>query len=105
MGPMQEESPVTPLAGPSLDDRGVLSYAGTDGRRYVVGLPTEIDEARMEQVMTTLRGGGDLFLQIEAMCHRWIQQVAGPDLNQHDALVLLLTTLETALEDRYPEVE
>ncbi len=105
MGPMQEESPVTPLAAPSLDDRGVLSYAGTDGRRYVVGFPTEIDEARMEQVMTTLRGGGDLFLQIESMCHRWIQQVSGPDLNHHDALVLLLTTLETALEDRYPEVE
>jgi hypothetical protein len=55
--------------------------------------------------MTTLRGGGDLFLQIEALCHRWVQQVSGPDLNQHDALVLLLTTLETALEDRYPELE
>jgi hypothetical protein len=102
---MEEESLVTPLAAPSLDDRGVLSYAGTDGQRYVVGLPPEIEEARMEQVMTTLRGGGDLFLQIESMCHRWIQQVSGPDLNQHDALVLLLTTLETALDDRYPEVE
>lgn len=100
---MEEEAPVTPLAAPSLDDQGVLSYVGTDGRRYVVGLPPEIDEARMEQVMTTLRGGGDLFLQIEALCHRWIQQVSGPDLNQHDALVLLLTTLETALEDRYPD--
>jgi len=102
---MEEESLVTPLAAPSLDDRGVLSYAGTDGRRYIVGRPPEIDEARMEQVMTTLRGGGDLFLEIESFCHRWIQQVSGPDLNQHDALVLLLTTLETALEDRYPEVE
>ena len=100
---MEEEAPVTPLAAPSLDDQGVLSYAGTDGRRYVVGFPPEIDEARMEQVMMTLRGGGDLFLQIEAFCHRWIQQVSGPDLNQHDALVLLLTTLETALEDRYPD--
>ena len=57
----------------------------------------------MEQVMTTLRGCGDLFVQIEALCHRWIQQVSGPDLNHHDAMVLLLTTLETALEDRYPE--
>ena len=102
---MEEESLVTPLAAPSLDDRGVLSYAGTDGQRYVVGLPPEIEEARMEQVMTTLRGGGDLFLEIESFCHRWIQQVSGPDLNQHDALVLLLTTLETALDDRYPEVE
>lgn len=102
---MEEEAPVTPLAAPSLDDQGVLSYVGMDGRRYVVGLPPEIDEARMEQVMTTLRGGGDLFLKIEAFCHRWIQQVSGPDLNQHDALVLLLTTLETALEDRYPELD
>ena len=99
----EEEAPVMPLAAPSLDDQGVLSYAGTDGRRYVVGFPPEIDEARMEQVMTTLSGGGDLFLQIEAFCDRWIQQVSGPDLNQHDALVLLLTTLETALEDRYPD--
>ena len=30
---MEEEAPVTPLAAPSLDDQGVLSYAGTDGRR------------------------------------------------------------------------
>jgi hypothetical protein len=100
---MEEDAPVTPLAAPSLDAQGVLSYVGADGRRYVVGLPPEIDEARMEQVMTTLRGGGDLFIQIESLCHRWIQQVSGPDLSPHDAMVLLLTTLETALEDRYPE--
>jgi hypothetical protein len=42
-----------------------------------------------------------LFQQIEALCHRWIAAVSGSELEPHSALVLLLTTLETALEDEY----
>ena len=76
---------------------------GDDGRRYVVGLPPDIDEDNVEKVMTLLRGGTALFQQIEALCHRWISEVSGSELDQRAALVLLLTTLETALEDRYPE--
>ncbi|MEB3321209.1 MAG: hypothetical protein VKI81_00105 [Synechococcaceae cyanobacterium] len=99
-----EEQPVTPHAGPTLDGEGRLTYVGDDGRRYVVGLPAEIDEASVERVMTMLRGGSELFGRIEALCHRWIARVRSPDLDGRAALVLLLTTLETALEETYPEV-
>jgi hypothetical protein len=95
--------PITPHATPVLDDQGQLTYVGDDGRRYVVGLPPEADEQSVERVMATLAAGGDLFQQIEALCHRWIAAVTGPDLDSRAALVLLITTLETALEDTYGE--
>jgi hypothetical protein len=97
-----EEQPITPHAGPTLDADGNLTYVGDDGRRYVVGLPPEIDEDSVEKVMTLLRSGSGLFHQIEALCHRWIGEVSGTDLDVRAAMVLLLTTLETALEDHYP---
>jgi hypothetical protein len=100
---MAEEMPITPHAGPILNAEGQLTYVGDDGRRYVVGLPPDCDEARLERLMATLRGGNSLFQQIERLCHRWIGTVQGDDLDQRAALVLLLTTLETALEDVYPE--
>ncbi len=96
-----EEQPITPHAGPTVDAEGHLTYVGDDGRRYVVGLPPDIDEASVEKVMTVLRSGSQLFQQIEALCHRWVEEVSGQDLDARAALVLLLTTLETALEDRY----
>jgi hypothetical protein len=98
-----EEQPITPHAGPTRDAEGNLTYVGDDGRRYVVGLPPDIDEDNVEKVMTLLRGGTGLFQQIEALCHRWIHEVGGSELDERAALVLLLTTLETALEDRYHE--
>ena len=98
-----EEQPITPHAGPTLDAEGNLTYVGDDGRRYVVGLPPDVDEDNVEKVMTLLRGGTALFQQIEALCHRWISEVSGSELDQRAALVLLLTTLETAMEDRSPE--
>ncbi|MEA5390431.1 hypothetical protein VB738_04055 [Cyanobium gracile UHCC 0139] len=98
-----EEKPITPHAGPTLDADGNLTYVGDDGRRYVVGLPPDIDEDNVEKVMTLLRGGTALFQQIERLCQRWISEVSGAELDERAALVLLLTTLETALEDRYPE--
>jgi hypothetical protein len=98
-----EQQPITPHAGPTFDAEGNLSYVGDDGRRYVVGLPPEIDEASVERVMGMLRSGGGLFQRIEDLCHRWIAAVSGEDLDARAALVLLLTTLETALEDSYPE--
>ena len=98
-----EEQPITPHAGPTIDAEGQLTYVGDDGRRYVVGLPPEVDEASVERVMTLLRSGSALFRQIEVLCHRWIAQVSGDDLDDHAALVLLLTTLETTLEESYPE--
>ena len=97
------DNPVTPHAGPTLDGDGNLTYIGDDGRRYVVGLPPEIDEASVERVMTLLRGSSPLFQDIERLCHRWIQEVSSDELDARAALVLLLTTLETALEDVYPE--
>jgi hypothetical protein len=95
--------PITPHATPVMDEHGQLTYVGDDGRRYVVGLPPEADEQSVERVMATLAAGGDLFQQIEGLCHRWISAVTGPDLDSRAALVLLITTLETALEDAYGE--
>ena len=55
------------------------------------------------KMMLLLRRGNALFQEIERLCHRWIAQVSGPDLDSRAALVLLLTTMETALEESYPE--
>jgi hypothetical protein len=98
-----DHPPVTPHAAPILDGQGQLSYVGEDGRRYVVGLPPDIDQASLERVMTTLQRGGSLFHQIEHLARRWIAQVSGPDLDGRAALVLLVTTLETSLEELFPE--
>jgi hypothetical protein len=95
--------PVTPHAAPSLDGQGLLSYIGEDGRRYVVGLPPDMDPDSLERVMSTLRRGGSLFHQIEHLARRWIAEVSGPDLDGRAALMLLVTTLETSLEELFPE--
>ena len=95
--------PVTPHAAPRLDAEGALSYIGEDGRRYVVGLPPDIDQASLERVMDTLRRGGALFHQIESLAQRWIAEVSGPDLDGRTAMVLLVTSLETSLEELFPE--
>jgi hypothetical protein len=76
-----QRAPITPHATPMLDDQGQLTYVGDDGRRYVVGLPPEADEQSVERVMATLQAGGDLFQQIEGLCHRWIAAVSGSDLD------------------------
>ena len=90
--------PITPHAAPTHDAQGRLTYTGADGRRYVVGLPPDCDEARIEQVMGRLRGGAELFQQIEQLSRRWLSQVTGQDLEAEAALALLLASLETALE-------
>jgi hypothetical protein len=100
-----EEQPITPHAGPTVDESGRLTYIGADGRRYVVGVPAELDEANVERVMATLLSANQLFQQIESLAHRWIDQVSGAEMDSRAALVLLLTTLETALEEVYPEAE
>jgi hypothetical protein len=46
-----------------------------------------------------LRSGNGLFNSIEALSRRWLETVSGTHLERRAALVLLLTTLETALED------
>ena len=95
-----EEQPVTPHAAPMLDEEGRLTYIGNDVRRYVVlGFPHDVDDATTERVMESLRGGSDLFNRIEGLCQTWLAQVSSEDLPEHEALVLLLTTLETSLED------
>lgn len=99
----EEALPITPHAAPSLDEEGQLSYTGEDGRRYVVGLPPDLDHASLERVMATLRRGGTLFHEIEHLARRWIAQVSGPDLDGRAAIVLLVTTLETSLEELFPE--
>lgn len=100
---MADDQPITPHAAPSRNREGQLTYIGDDGRRYVVGLPPESDEATLDRVMTMLRSGNGLIRQIESLCHQWIALVSSGDLDQRAALELLLTTLETALEDSYPE--
>ena len=96
---MAEEQPITPHAGPTLDSEGQLTYVGDDGRRYVVGLPPDTDGEGIERVMGDLRDGHHLLLRIEALCHQWLDMVHSPDLDHRAALMLLLTTLETSLED------
>ena len=97
-----DDDPITPHAAPILDANGQLTYVGDDGRRYVVGLPPETDEESAERVMAALRRGGGLFQQIEQLCQRWIRKVSGEELDSRAALVLLMTTLETALEEDHP---
>lgn len=97
------DSPVTPHAGPSLDQAGQLTYIGEDGCRYVVGLPPEMDQATLERVMRRIQKEGSLFHEIERLARRWIAQVSGPDLDGRAAMVLLVTTLETSLEELFPE--
>lgn len=99
----RDQEPITPHAGPIINADGELTYIGDDGRRYVVGLPPDVDEDSVERVMATLRAGSALFHRIEDLCDQWLRTVSGGDLEPRAALVLLLTTLETALEDRYPE--
>jgi hypothetical protein len=98
-GADRSDQPITPHATPILDEEGRLTYVGDDGRRYVVELAHDLDEESVERVMAALRAGGGLFQQIEALCQRWIVAVSGGELEPRSALVLLLTTLETALED------
>ena len=98
-----EESPITPHAGPIIDRDGNLTYIGDDGRRYVVGPVPEGDEASVDRVMELLRSGNGLFNSIESLSRRWLETVSGTHLERRAALVLLLTTLETALEDSEEE--
>jgi hypothetical protein len=77
-------APIIPHATPVLDGSGNISYIGDDGRRYVVGLPT---------------GSGDGLLErIIGLCELWISQQEAAGLERHHALVLLLTSLESALQ-------
>ena len=98
-----EEKPITPHASPVFDADGNLTYVGDDGRRYVVGPIPEADESSVDRVMELLRSGNTLFNQIEALSSQWLEQVTGVELDRRAALVLLLTTLETALEDTDPD--
>ena len=100
---MAEEQPITPHAGPTLDSKGQLTYVGDDGRRYVVGLPPDTDGEGIERVMGDLRDGHHLLLRIEALCQQWLDMVHSPDLDRRAALMLLLTTLETSLDDTEPD--
>ena len=98
-----EEQPITPHASPVFDADGNLTYVGDDGRRYVVGPIPEADESSVDRVMELLRSGNTLFNQIEALSSQWLERVTGAELDRRAALVLLLTTLETALEDTDPD--
>jgi hypothetical protein len=95
----REQEPVTPHATPIFNAEGELTYIGDDGRRYVVALPPDVDSASVERVMEMLKTGSALFDRIEDLCHQWLRTVSGDDLEPRAALVLLLTTLETALEE------
>ena len=98
-----EEKPITPHASPVFDADGNLTYVGDDGRRYVVGPIPEADESSVDRVMELLRSGNTLFNQIEALSSQWLERVTGAELDRRAALVLLLTTLETALEEADPD--
>lgn len=119
---MADEQPITPHAGPILDPSGLLSYVGDDGRRYLVGTPADLaphrdsddspgiddgegpaplspDRASADRVMRDLRQANRLYRRIESLCRDWITAVQSRDLERGAALELLLTTLETTLDD------
>lgn len=98
-----EDQPVTPHAGPVFDADGNLTYVGDDGRRYVVASMPDADERQVDQVMDRLRRGNALFSRLELLAREWLEQVSGNELDRRAALVLLLTTLETALEADGPD--
>ena len=94
-----EEQPITPHAGPVFDAEGNLTYVGDDGRRYIVASMPDADAQQVDLLMERLRSGNALFSRLELMAREWLHQVSGTDLDRRAALALLLTTLETALED------
>ena len=96
-----DEQPITPHAGPVFDADGHLTYVGDDGRRYVVADLPDADERQVDRLMDRLRCGNALFSRLELLAREWLHQVSGSgaELDRRAALVLLLTTLETALED------
>ena len=79
-----DEAPIIPHATPVLDGSGNISYIGDDGRRYVVGLPAGPGDGLLERIL--------------GLCELWISQQGAAGLEQHHALVLLLTSLESALQ-------
>jgi hypothetical protein len=62
-----------------------------------------MDQATLERVMRRIQKEGSMFHEIERLARRWIAQVSGPDLDGRAAMVLLVTTLETSLEELFPE--
>ena len=98
-----DDLPITPHAGPIFDADGNLTYVGDDGRRYVVAAMPDADERQVDQVMDRLRRGNALFNRLELLARQWLDQVSGAELDRRAALVLLLTTLETALEEVSPD--
>lgn len=98
-----EDEPITPHAVPIFDADGHLTYIGDDGRRYVVGPLPETDEASVDRVMERLRAGQLLFSQIEELSRQWLEHVCASGLQRDSALALLLTTLETALDEGLDE--
>ncbi len=98
-----DDQPITPHAGPIFDADGNLTYVGDDGRRYVVAAMPDADERQVDQVMDRLRRGNALFNRLELLARQWLDQVSGAELDRRAALVLLLTTLETALEEVSPD--
>ncbi|MFM8275771.1 MAG: hypothetical protein ACKN89_02070 [Cyanobium sp.] len=118
MGDELDNQPITPHAGPIRDPSGLLSYIGDDGRRYVVGTEAEApaaaaahpapprpDAGDADRVMRDLRQANSLYRRIESLCRDWISAVQSRDLERGAALELLLTTLETTLEEPDSDVE
>ena len=103
MREQQDDQPITPHAGPIFDADGNLTYVGDDGRRYVVAAMPDADERQVDQVMDRLRSGNALFSRLELLAREWLELVSGAELDRRAALVLLLTTLETALEEISPD--
>ena len=100
-----EEQPITPHAGPVFDAHGNLTYVGDDGRRYIVAANPDADAHHVDLLMERLRSSNALFNQLEMLAREWLHQVSCPELDRRSALALLLTTLETALEDDGPGLQ
>ena len=94
-----EEEPITPITGPILDLDGQLTYLGEDGQRYVVLDSLKLDQESSLRVADLLRGAEPLFVQIETLCHRWMDQVCRGVPDREEAVSLLLASLESVLDE------
>ncbi|WP_415410844.1 hypothetical protein ACLM45_04640 [Synechococcus sp. A10-1-5-9] len=92
-----DDSSVTPITAPKLDDAGHLTYLGEDGQCYRVLDHLEIDHEASQRVSAALQATGPLFDQIEALCHDWIKRVAMEAMDRDEAVAMLLSNLESVL--------
>lgn len=58
-----------------------------------------LDAPHRQRRVQALARGMDLYLHIEDLAEEWLDQVCGPDLSRHEAVLALIAGLRGALDD------